>query len=201
MSFQKIFRITTTLRIIASFFDVIQVQRWNITYLGLNDHFSYLFGDSVIYPISYVFDFLPAVLITAKLTQEFHGSEAILYAVLAGFANFGQSVSGFVGAYLTEVFGIRTTKPKALLFSNSTNFTKTTAITTTALENSSTNIVGYCDFRNLSLLIIVAHAILPALTIPLIPILVPNMSADSSSVDTNNEDDDENDKRSDVGGE
>ena len=176
---------TTTLRIIASLFDVILVKRWNITFLGIKDEHFYLFGDSIIYPISYTLDFMPAVMLTAQLCPQ--GQEAIMYSVLAGFSNFGQGISGFLGAFLTDVFGIRT---KALSsghnnnssFSGNETFFPTAASTTFAPSSPST-----CDFSSLGSLIIVAHAILPALTLPLVSYLVPNTTAESHQEQTKKE--------------
>ena len=55
------------------------------------------------------FELMPAVILTSKLCPK--GMEATVYALLAGFQNFGHAISRSVGVYFIEAFGIKTTAP------------------------------------------------------------------------------------------
>jgi hypothetical protein len=104
-NFRTVFYITTTLRIVASAFDVLLVTRGNLK-IGIPDHYAYMLGDAIIYQMSYVLDFMPAVMLTAALCP--HGLESTMYALLAGFANFGQILSQSLGTVLISAFSIST---------------------------------------------------------------------------------------------
>lgn len=87
-------------------------------------------------------DWLPAIVLTSKLCPI--GVESTVYALLAGFQNFGQSLSSSLGVLALDEGGIQT--PDDAL----------------------------CDLSNLTLLIIIGHIVLPLLTIPLTFWLIPN---------------------------
>jgi hypothetical protein len=52
---------------------------------------------------------MPALVLTSKLVPK--GLESTVYALLAGFQNFGGTVSSQIGLYATQAAGIRTTAP------------------------------------------------------------------------------------------
>lgn len=104
-TFRFVYILTTCLRVLASCFDVMLVTRSNIK-IGIPDHVMYIFGDAMIYQCSYTLDFMPAVMLTANLCP--HGLEATMYAVLAGFSNFGSIFSGTLGSVLSKYFNIKT---------------------------------------------------------------------------------------------
>jgi len=139
-NFRTVFYITTILRIISSGFDVMLVTRWNLE-IGIPDHYAYMFGDAIIYQMSYVLDFMPAVMLIASLCP--HGLESTMYALLAGFSNFGTVVASSIGSVLTDAFGIVTGD-------------------------------DHCDFTNLAPLIVLAHGVLPLLSLALAAVLLPD---------------------------
>jgi hypothetical protein len=104
-TFRFVYILTTLLRVFASCFDLMLVTRANIK-IGIPDHVMYIFGDAMIYQCSYTLDFMPAVMLTSNLVPV--GSEATMYAVLAGFSNFGAIFSGTLGSVLSKYFGIKT---------------------------------------------------------------------------------------------
>jgi hypothetical protein len=145
-SFRAAFWATTCFKIAASLVDVVLVARWNVA-LGVSDHVAYVFGDAMVYSAATMMDFMPAVLLISKLCPR--GLETTMYALLAGFSNFGQSVSRTIGTVLTdEVFAIRTEAPG-------------------------------CDFSRLPALIVVCHCVLPLLVFPLAWLLVPATRVDA----------------------
>lgn len=74
------------------------------------------------------------------------GIEATVYALLAGFTNFGVAVASSLGALAMDVAGIRTPGPGG----------------------------GVCNFDRLPLLIAVGHVGLPLLVLPLTFVLIPS---------------------------
>ena len=58
----------------------------------------YYIGNTIIKEVVVMLDFMPAVVLTSKLCPR--GIESTVYAVLAGFQNFGQTVSRNVGAFM-----------------------------------------------------------------------------------------------------
>jgi len=87
-------------------------------------------------------NFMPEIVLISKLCPP--GMESTVYALLAGFSNFGTAVGSSIGAFATDQFDILTPKD------------------------------GPCNFDNLTWLIIVGHVILPLLTVPLTFLLIPN---------------------------
>eukprot|EP00168_Porphyra_purpurea_P015110 TRINITY_DN4528_c0_g1_i1.p2 TRINITY_DN4528_c0_g1~~TRINITY_DN4528_c0_g1_i1.p2 ORF type:complete len:165 (-),score=73.77 TRINITY_DN4528_c0_g1_i1:259-708(-) len=87
-------------------------------------------------------DFMPEIVLISKLCPP--GMESTVYAMLAGFANFGSAVASSIGALAIDQFDIQTPAD------------------------------GPCDFSNMTWLIIVSHVILPLLTVPLTFLLIPN---------------------------
>merc|ERR1719510_2606360 len=84
---------------------------------------------------------MPQVVLTARLCPR--GAEATVFAILAGFQNFGMSVSSVLGARLCDAFGVVASQE------------------------------GPCDFGNLTKLVILAHVIAPMACVPLTFWLVP----------------------------
>lgn len=103
-----VFWLSVVLRLFASLFDLIIVKRWN-RLIGINDKVMYMLGDAIIYDITYMLNFMPGVLLTAKLCPR--NMESTVYAILAGFANFGRSTARSLGAVVQNVIGVRTNAP------------------------------------------------------------------------------------------
>ncbi|GAB0496599.1 hypothetical protein MMPV_007912 [Pyropia vietnamensis] len=125
----------------AAIVDIAIVERWNRR-AGISDKVFYLLGDTIIQEVVLMLDWMPAIVLTSKLCPT--GVESTVYALLAGFQNFGASVASSLGVLALDIGGIKTPED------------------------------GPCDFRNLTLLIIVGHVVLPLLTIPLTFVLIPN---------------------------
>jgi folate/biopterin transporter len=104
-----VFLVTTIMKIAASVVDLIIVTRYNVRSLGLTDKETYLWGDAVIYTAVSWIDFMPLVVLTSRLCPP--GIETIMYALLAGFSNFGSNVSRTVGEFMIHGFGVKTSVP------------------------------------------------------------------------------------------
>lgn len=103
--FREVFWISTAIRIAASVFDIVIVERWNVA-VGVPDRWAYLLGDAIVYQICYMLNFMPNVVLTSKVCPKH--MEATVYALLAGFQNFGQQLAKSAGVYMMSSFGIRT---------------------------------------------------------------------------------------------
>lgn len=95
-------------------------------------------------------NFMPSVILTSKLCPP--RMEATVFALLAGFQNFGSMVAGSLGVCLVNALGIRTHAPAG------------------AAEGAE----APCDFRRLPHAIVLSHMLLPLLTVPLAYVLLPD---------------------------
>jgi len=138
--FRTAFVVTTLIQIVATFFDVMIIERWNID-VGLTDQATYLFGDAACQSIAAMMALMPMALLTARLCPR--GAEATVFAILAGFQNFGSAISTIFGVQLAAAFGVVASKD------------------------------GPCNFEHLSSLVILSHCISPLLCLPLTWCLVP----------------------------
>ena len=139
---RPLFWVSTVVRCAAAVADLVIVNRLNKR-VGIPDKIAYMLGNNVAESVAGQLDLMPAVVLTSKLCPP--GMEATVYAILAGFQNFGGSVSAAVGSALTSQFNI-----KADLDTNE------------------------CSFDGLSGLIILSHIIMPLLVVPLTFLLIPN---------------------------
>ncbi|CAJ1414797.1 unnamed protein product [Effrenium voratum] len=127
-SFRSAFRVTTFVQISASLFDLFIITRMNLT-LGIPDAFAYLFGDAACQSIAAQMIIMPQALLTARLCPR--GAEATVFAILAGFQNFGSNIGSILGAQLAETYGIQCSR------------------------------LGPCNFESLINLIILCHILAP----------------------------------------
>ncbi|KAF8276613.1 putative folate/pteridine transporter [Trypanosoma cruzi] len=139
-SYRVKFVVTTLVMVVASIFDLIIVERWNRP--RVSDHVVYVLGDQVVYQVCCMLNFMPGMILISRLCPR--GTESMVYALLAGFANFGQAVSNTVGSLLMEFKWPVETDPA----------------------------VG-CDFSNVKWLLIVGHLLCPLVSIPLAFLLIP----------------------------
>jgi folate/biopterin transporter len=100
MRYQIVMCITVTIRIVASIFDLVMVERWNV-YIGIPDHAMYICGDAVVYELCYMLGYMPIVMLLSRVCPR--GSESMIYALMAGFGNLGSSMSGTIGSLLVEL--------------------------------------------------------------------------------------------------
>eukprot|EP00123_Amoebidium_parasiticum_P001510 comp12622_c0_seq1/m.7661 comp12622_c0_seq1/g.7661 ORF comp12622_c0_seq1/g.7661 comp12622_c0_seq1/m.7661 type:complete len:605 (-) comp12622_c0_seq1:275-2089(-) len=101
--FRPCFWVTTALQCAAAIFDIILVKRWNISW-GISDHWMYMLGDNIIATIVGMLNFMPGVVLISKLCPK--GMESTLYALLAGFSNFGNQVASYLGVYAAVIFNV-----------------------------------------------------------------------------------------------
>lgn len=105
-SFQRVFWITTGIKVVAAFFDIMIVKRWNES-IGVPDKVAYMCGDAIIGQVAMMLDFMPVAVLMSRMCPK--GMEATMYALLAGFSNFGQSTSRSIGYMAVDWIGIETT--------------------------------------------------------------------------------------------
>jgi len=141
--FRFVFWFCTLLQIIAGIFDITLVNRWNID-IGISDKAFFMFGDAMLSNLILALTYMPQIVLTAKLCPT--GVEATMYALLAGFQNFGDTVSRSIGVVIIDMAGMHTT-------------------VTDGHE---------CNFDSLSTLVIVCHMAVPLLLIPLTFLLIPD---------------------------
>lgn len=154
-SFRMAFSLTTVVQVVASVFDLIIVKRWNLAW-GISDETMYFFGDGACQQLASMLTILPSALLTSRLCPR--GAEATVYAVLAGFSNFGQSVSGVLGVRMAEMLGIETAG----------------AAEGEAVASGD----GGCNFSALPAAIVLSHMVLPMLVLPLTFFMVPEARMD-----------------------
>eukprot|EP01071_Lankesteria_metandrocarpae_P011149 Lankesteria_metandrocarpae@DN5416_c0_g1_i4.p1 len=106
LKLRTIFWTTTLVRILASGFDIILVERINLTHFGISDRKFFFLGEAIIMPICSALNWMPMVTLTSKLCPP--NMECTMYAILAGFCNFGVNVGKFAGVYLMDVVGVDT---------------------------------------------------------------------------------------------
>lgn len=139
---RPLFWISTVLRCAAAVVDIIIVKRWNLA-AGVPDKVAYMLGNNIAGSVVAQLDLMPAVILTSKLCPP--GMEATMYALLAGFQNFGGAVSAALGSALTAAYDIEAD-----------------------FETDE------CRFKNLTRFIFVAHMLLPLAVVPLTWLLLPN---------------------------
>lgn len=148
-SFRSAFIVTTIVEVLASLFDLFILTRWNLK-VGIPDAWAYLFGDAACQSIAAQMIIMPQALLTARLCPR--GTEATVFAILAGFQNFGANIGSILGAQLADHYHIVTKR------------------------------YGPCDFEYLNALIIMCHIVIPLLCCVAFTWLVPvaKMSDDSA---------------------
>ncbi|KPA77362.1 putative mitochondrial folate/biopterin transporter [Leptomonas pyrrhocoris] len=134
--------VTILIQIVASIFDIIIVERWNL-YIGIPDHAMYIMGDAIVYEVCYYLAWMPMVLLLSRVCPR--GSESMIYALVASSGNLGSGMASTIGSILLE---------------------KAWPIVTKG--------AGKCDFRNLTMLLLVGHFCLPLLIIPISFLLIPS---------------------------
>nr|CAJ2468272.1 unnamed protein product [Leishmania braziliensis]CAJ2468553.1 unnamed protein product [Leishmania braziliensis] len=90
---------TILVQVLASVFDIIMVERWNL-YIGIPDHAMYIMGDAIVYEVCYMLNYMPLNMLISRLCPK--GCESTMFAILASFSNMGSSTSSTIGAILME---------------------------------------------------------------------------------------------------
>lgn len=110
-------------------------------------------------------NFMPTVILTSKLCPP--QVEATMFALLAGFQNFGSMVAGSLGVVLIQALGIRAgPAPDGAHVGGDA--------ASAALAAASDGGVPLCDFSNLPYAIVLSHMLLPLLCVPLGYALLPD---------------------------
>jgi len=143
--FRSAFAFTICIQAFASGFDLIIIRRWN-THVGISDAAMYLFGDAACQNVAAQMQLMPTAVLTARLCPS--GAESTVFAILAGFQNFGSSVASILGVQLAQLFHVEASKE------------------------------GPCDFENLGMLVVLCHCIVPVACLPLTWCLVPRARVD-----------------------
>eukprot|EP00668_Euglena_longa_P017346 GGOE01021738.1.p1 GENE.GGOE01021738.1~~GGOE01021738.1.p1 ORF type:complete len:320 (-),score=80.87 GGOE01021738.1:408-1367(-) len=103
-SYHKAFAVTQVLNMFASSVDIVQFQRWNRS-LGVPDH-PFMLGKMALQSTCGMLNFMPSMVLFSKLCPK--GVESSVFALLAGFTNFGNVVSSYAGSYVLDVLGLGT---------------------------------------------------------------------------------------------
>mmetsp|Transcript_21578 Transcript_21578/g.50304 ORF Transcript_21578/g.50304 Transcript_21578/m.50304 type:complete len:578 (-) Transcript_21578:89-1822(-) len=140
--YRKLLYVTNVILCVAYLLDIVQFTRFNKT-LGISDHV-FVLGSHTVQRVVARVAWMPQVLMLSQMCPR--GLEGTMYAILAGSANFGSSISSFLGAYLLQVCGVN---PKG-------------------------NVGDAAHFANLWLPCAVS-AVLPALMILIIPLMIPDI--------------------------
>ncbi|KAL7711095.1 folate/biopterin transporter [Lotmaria passim] len=98
-NYQLTYVAVTVMQVLAAIIDIIIVKRWN-EYIGIPDHAMYIWGDAVVQQIVYMLGFMPLVILMSRLCPR--GSESVVYALMAGFSNLGQTTSSSIAAIIME---------------------------------------------------------------------------------------------------
>lgn len=138
--FRSAFVFTTCIQVVASVFDLLIIGRWNIR-AGISDAAIYLFGDAACQSVAGQLQMMPMQLLTARLCPR--GAESTVFALLAGFQNFGSNVASVLGVQLAETLGVEATRD------------------------------GPCNFDNLNVLVVISHCVFPIACLPLTLCLIP----------------------------
>lgn len=155
ISFRTLFWTTSVCRSIAALVDIAVVNRWNLT-SGISDTAMLIGGKAVAQAVTAVFESMPAVLLTAKLCPDHNDST--MYAIMAGFQNFGMGVATVIGVTMLDFAEVHLTPDPAEV----------------------------CVYNNLSYVILAANVVLPLCVVPLTWFLVPSGNSETPTLKLNN---------------
>lgn len=182
---QKAFWVTTAMQVVAAAFDIINVTRFNQTLLGwtglgrvnvtiqgrtmrMDDICSFIFGTSLLEPLVLTLDALPSTLLLSKLCPK--NVESTVFAILAGFSNIGMSLSGLMGAWFVRYIGFSFSDQGAVAQCEEGGFK-----------------VGNAHVHGLAWSLFIGNALLPALTIPLTWLFIPDIRLDENFIEEGEE--------------
>lgn len=104
-NYRSLFMCTNIILSIAHLWGVLIFSRYNLK-LGIPDK-TFALTAAAMHSITKMWMWMPSMLLTAQLCPK--GSEATMFALLAGCANLGHSCSSMIGAYALEAFGVTPT--------------------------------------------------------------------------------------------
>eukprot|EP00667_Euglena_gracilis_P004274 EG_transcript_4298 len=101
-TYRKALVVTQILVVVTSLFDIIQFQRWNKS-IGIPD-WVFMLGKAAFQNTMGMLNFMPTTILIAKLCPV--GAESTVFALLAGYSNFGSSIASYLGAYVQDWLGL-----------------------------------------------------------------------------------------------
>lgn len=102
-NYRTLLMVSNLLISVLSFLDIIMFTRMNVK-LGIPDTV-FVLGSSVSGTIITQWQWMPGVVLLSQMCPK--GMEATMYALLAGCHNLGNTLSGFLGAYILEILGVQ----------------------------------------------------------------------------------------------
>jgi len=172
------FWVTTVFQMFSTMLEVAIIQRWNHTLFGTTpgvdqtvDQWFFLFGPLCIEKIVEMLDFMPCNVLIGNLCPK--NMEATIFAVLAGSQNFGSNIARVMGGVWVEYLGVT-------FESNSNNCTNPP-------------VDWFFGLKGLAFARVCGGIILPAITVPLTFIMLPDKplaekyddSADDEGIELN----------------
>jgi len=148
---RKAMWITTTFTILAAFFDIAIVERWNLAF-GIPDWLGYLLGSVAIEGLVDQLDDMPIYMLISKICPK--DIETTVFAILTANTNLGGNAAGFIATDVQRWLGLEYSKKTC--------------------SNPEYTVFGM-KFTALSWILIIGDVILPALTIPLTFLLIPDV--------------------------
>merc|ERR1712038_1736009 len=164
----------------ATFFELMILERWNHRLFGTDpltdawvDNVSFIVGAQAIDKIIEMLDFMPNNVLIGKLCPP--SMEATIFAVLAGSQNFGTNLAYIFGSIVVESLGVnfQLKVDQSYLCTNPTL--------------PAFGIDGFPALRGLSWARFLGGVALPALTVPLTFVLLPNKPLNGDFLDEEQE--------------
>jgi len=164
------FWVTTVFQMFSTMLEITLLERWNHTVIfgtdpldpnaGYVDQLFFLFGPQAVDKIIEMLDFMPNNVLIGKLCPP--SMEATIFAVLAGSQNFGTNLAYIFGSIVVEGFGV--------------NFALKTDLSYTCVNPriSMFGVDGLPTLTGLSWARFLGGVVLPAFTVPLTFVLLPN---------------------------
>ncbi|CAK0859169.1 unnamed protein product [Prorocentrum cordatum] len=164
---RKAFWVTTLVKVVASLVDQVLINRWNLV-VGLPDEYAFFLGNAVIREMVVMLDFMPVMVLIGKLCPK--NIESTVFAVLAGFSNFGSNIGSVLGTILIEVLGVRIQDASVrdhTCFLPEAGWVNATANSCTYdLGDDGQELRADCEYSHLGVAVFIAQVICPLLSIP-----------------------------------
>eukprot|EP00667_Euglena_gracilis_P005147 EG_transcript_5174 len=101
-TYRRALVVTQVIVMVVSLIDIIQFQRWNKLY-GIPDTV-FMVGKHAVQNTCSMLNFMPTSILISKLCPV--GVESTVFSLLAGFSNFGTTISMYLGAYVLDWIGL-----------------------------------------------------------------------------------------------
>eukprot|EP00668_Euglena_longa_P017466 GGOE01021876.1.p1 GENE.GGOE01021876.1~~GGOE01021876.1.p1 ORF type:complete len:640 (-),score=180.93 GGOE01021876.1:225-2144(-) len=101
-TYRRALVVTQVVVMVVSLIDIIQFQRWNKLY-GIPDTV-FMIGKHAVQNTCSMLNFMPGAILISKLCPT--GVESTVFSLLAGFSNFGLTISWYLGAYVLDWIGL-----------------------------------------------------------------------------------------------